>query len=424
MNARGTALSALIACRKRGAWSDSVLKTYIARDGLDQRDAALASRLCYGVIQNRRLLDFYIAHFLTGSLQKLQPVVLDILRLGAYQIALADRIPDSAAVNEAVEQAKKYANPRAAGLVNGVLRAMSRAEALPQPGDLATRFSHSPALVELFRLNVGDELLEPLLKSHNETPPTTLQVNTLKTSAEIIAAETGGTAHPWLPDCVTVAGVGDVAALPCFTRGEVYAQDAASRLAVLAADPGPGMRVLDCCAAPGGKSFACAIAMENRGEILSCDLHENKLRHIEQGAARLGLSIIRTAACDAREFAPERENAFDLVLCDAPCSGLGVIRKKPDIREKDLGAIAALPQVQLDILRTVGKYVKPGGVLLYSTCTILKRENEEVVRAFLQDAPFAPEDFSFAALSSRDGMLTLLPCVHGTDGFFIAKLRK
>ena len=172
MSARTTALAALIACRRRNAWSDGILKEYIARDGLDRRDAALASRLCYGVLQNRMLLDFYIGAFLKGKLRDLQPVVLDILRLGVYQLVMTDKIPAAACVNEAVEQGKKYANARAAGLINGVLRSVSRAECLPEPPDLATRFSHPAELVELLRNSVGDDLLPRLLASHNEAPRT------------------------------------------------------------------------------------------------------------------------------------------------------------------------------------------------------------------------------------------------------------
>ena len=194
MSARTTALSALIACRRQNAWSDGILKEYIARDGLDRRDAALDSRLCYGVLQNRMLLDFYISAFLKGRIRDLQPVVLDILRLGVYQLTMTDKIPAAACVNEAVEQGKKYANARAAGLINGVLRAVSRAKALPEPPDLATRYSHPAELVELLRRSVGDELLPALLESHNEAPRTCVQVNTVKITpaeaAERIAART------------------------------------------------------------------------------------------------------------------------------------------------------------------------------------------------------------------------------------------
>ena len=431
MSARTTALSALIACRKQGAWSDGALKEYIRRDKLDRRDAALASRLCYGVMQNRRLLDHYISAFLKGKLQGLQPVVLDILRLGAYQLTMMDKIPASAAVNEAVEQGKKYANQRAAGLINGVLRAMTRADSLPEPPSMAVRYSHSDDLTALLRENVGDALLEPLLRSHNEAPETAVQINPLRGDLEQVRAEleTAGAHpkdHPWLSECLLVTGTGDLERLECFQQGTIYVQDAAARAAVLAADPKPGMRVLDCCAAPGGKSFAAAMQMQNRGELISCDIHPHKIKLLEQGAERLGISVLHAMEHDARAFDPQWEAGFDLVLADVPCSGLGVIRKKPDIRYKDLAPLEKLPALQLDILNTVCRYVKPGGVLLYSTCTILKRENEGVVSAFLQAHPdFAAEDFSLPGdLQCPDGFMTFLPCLHGTDGFFVCKLRK
>ena len=431
MSARTTALSALIACRRQNAWSDGILKEYIARDGLDRRDAALASRLCYGVLQNRMLLDFYIGAFLKGRIRDLQPVVLDILRLGVYQLTMTDKIPAAACVNEAVEQGKKYANARAAGLINGVLRSISRAEALPEPPDLATCYSHPQALVALLRRSVGDDLLPALLASHNEAPHTCVQINTLKTTpaatAELMEHQGMGILkHPWLPGCYELTGTGSLEALDLWREGLCYVQDPAARLAVLAAGLTPGMRVLDCCAAPGGKSFSAAIDMENRGELISCDIHSHKIALIEKGADRLGISCLRAMEHDARALNPEWIGSFDAVLADVPCSGLGVIRKKPDIRYKDLAPTEALPALQLSILDRQADYVKPGGVLLYSTCTILRRENEDVVNAFLAAHPeFMPEPICAPPDCPVSGaMVTLLPCLHDADGFFIAKLRK
>lgn len=240
MSARATALKALIACRKQNAWSDGALKEYIRRDGLDRRDAALASRLCYGVMQNRMLLDFYISAFLRGKLKDLQPVVLDILRLGVYQITMMDKIPASAAVNEAVEQGKQHANRQAAGLINGVLRAIVRAgENLPVPQDLAVKYSHSEELTQLLRENVGDKLLQPLLKSHNAAPKTALQVNPLLGDVDEVfeALEQAGAEpehHASLPGCILVSGTGSLEQLDCFQKGKVYVQDPAARLSVLA----------------------------------------------------------------------------------------------------------------------------------------------------------------------------------------------
>ena len=224
-----------------------------------------------------------------------------------------------------------------------------------------------------------------------------------------------------------VRGTGNLTQLELFSSGKVYVQDPSARLAAMAAGAKPGMRVLDCCAAPGGKSFAAAIAMQNEGSVTSCDIHAHKVSLIEKGAARLGVSIVHARQADASQFEPEFEAGFDVVIADVPCSGLGVIRKKPDIRYKDLAPMQKLPQVQAAILENVSRYVKPGGVLVYSTCTVLKRENENVANAFLARHPeFRLEVFALpAGLDAQtDGMLTLYPHLHEADGFFICKLRK
>lgn len=433
MSARNTALAALIACRKNDAWSDGVLKDYIRRDRLDSRDAALATRLCYGVVQNRLLLDFYLTEFVKGGLRKLQPVVQDILRLGVYQIVFMDRIPPSAAVNEAVEQGKRYANPRAAGLINGVLRSVLRAgKDLPQPSDLSTRYSHPEGLVELLRDNVGEDLLEPLLQSHNTSPATVVQVNPLKTTEADLCRrwdEQGVTyvPHPWMPGCYELSGTGNLEQMDTFRDGSLLVQDAAAKLPAVVAGIEPGMSILDCCAAPGGKSFAAAMALQNQGKLISCDIHPHKIQLIEKGAERLGIETLTAQVQDASAFNPQWENAMDVVLADVPCSGLGTIRKKPDIRYKALKPLEGLPAVQRRILDNVCRYVRPGGVLVYSTCTILHRENEDIVDSFLREHP----DFAAERMALPEGLgagavsrLTLLPCVHQCDGFFVAKLRK
>ena len=430
MSARDTALRVLIACRRSGAWSEAALKQELAGSGLDRRDAALATRLCASVLQNRMLLDEWISRYLTGKLSALQPVVLDILRLAVCQLRFFDKLPPSAVVNEAVEQAKRLANPRAAGLVNGLLRAMLRDPSrLGLPEDLSLRYSHPAPLVELLRENVGDTLLEPLLRCHNEAPPVCIQTNLLRTdtAALIAALEAEGLRaepHPWLPDCLLLHGGVEQSA--AFREGLFYVQDAAARLAVTALDPAPGERVLDCCAAPGGKSFAAAIAMRDTGSVTACDIHPHKQRLIENGAARLGLGCIEVQIRDASAADPDWNERFDRIIADVPCSGLGVIRKKPDIRYKDLGPTAQLPAVQRRILEAQATHLRPGGVLLYSTCTVLRRENEDVVEAFLAGHPeFSLTAFELPGLGAvAGGMKTLLPCVEGTDGFFIAKLQK
>ena len=430
--ARTTALSALIAARRQGAWSDGVLKEYIARDRLDRRDAALASQLCYGVLQNRMLLDFDLSQVLSGKLKNLQPIVQDVLRLGAYQILFMDRIPDSAAVNEAVQQCKHYVNQRASGLVNGVLRALSRGkDTLKQPDSLCVRYSHPQELVELLRQSVGDAELAPLLAANNAPTPLTLQINPLRAPQDIteLLARQGVSLspHPWMQSCYFAENVGNLDHLEAFRNGSVYVQDPAARLAAEVSGVQPGMRVLDVCAAPGGKSFAAAMQMQNRGEIISCDVYPHKTELIEKGAQRLGIDMIRTMVRDASDFDPAFSEKMDAVIADVPCSGLGVIRKKPDIRYKDLSQTERLPQLQRAILENVSSYVKPGGVLVYSTCTVLKRENDEIVQAFLKDHPeFSAEraELPQGLCVKDDTMITLLPHLHVCDGFFICKMRK
>ena len=439
-NAREVALLTLSACEKQGAWSDLALKKNIRDGELDSRDAALATRLSFGVLQNKLLCDFYIGKFSTVRPEKLENRVLNALRLGVYQMAFLSKIPVSAAVNESVELARKYSkNPRSPGLVNGILRAFSRSlDHLPliEEKDPASyfsiRYSHPEWLVRMFLSMLDMESAEALLSAHNSEPPTVAQVNTVKTGPGAVlealqAAGAEAELHPWLPGCLTLTGGGDLERLDAFQSGLFYIQDAASRLAVLAAKPEAGMKVLDACAAPGGKSCAAAIAMENRGEVLSCDIHPHKKNLIDAGAERLGLGIIHSATLDAKERREEFLGTFDLVIADVPCSGLGIIRKKPDIRYKDPAPLKGLPEVQRAILENVSAYVRPGGVLMYCTCTVLERENGAVVDEFLgRHNEFSAEPFTLPGPIGEvgDGRLTLWPHIHGTDGFFMAKLRR
>lgn len=436
MGARETALCALIACRVEGAWSNGILKQYVSRDRLDRREAALAFRLCCGVIQNRMKLDFYLKQLLTGKLRDLHPAVRDILHLGLYQLKEMDRIPDSAAVNESVELAKKYCKKQknAPGLVNAVLRnAVRQADSLKEPTSYEELYSHPEALLKLFKAYVGKGKLEPMLQENNRVAPTVAQVNTLRVTAEELVArlENEGvstTPHRWMENALVLDSMGDLEALKAFREGLFYVQDPAARLAVDCLQlPKREIRVLDCCAAPGGKSFAAAIATGGLAQITSCDIHAHKVSLMEKGAARLGLGGISPRLQDGAEFVPQWEAQMDAVICDVPCSGYGIIRKKPDIRYKDPATMADLPELQLEILTNASRYVKPGGVLLYSTCTLVRTENEGVVEAFLENHPeFSLEELPLPAEfeENKTGMLALIPGQHDTDGFFIAKLRK
>ena len=435
MGARETALNALIACRKEGAWGNAVLKDYIQRDRLDNRDAALATRLTYGVLQNRNKLDFYLKQLLTGRLKDLHPAARDILHLGLYQIYEMDKIPESAAVNESVSLAKKYCkNPKAASLVNGVLRNAVRTKgALKEPVSYADKYSHPDELITLLKKDLPKGKLEPMLIANNAAPQTVVQVNTLRISlsklVERLEAENvSAKPHGWMKDCLVLSGTGNLEQLPSFKEGLFYVQDPAAKLSVLCAKlPQEDIRLLDCCSAPGGKSFAAAIAMGGHGQITSCDVHAHKIGIIENGAARLGLINVTARQQDATLRVAEWENAMDAVIADVPCSGLGIIRKKPDIRYKALEGMEELPALQLSILENQSAYVKKGGVLIYSTCTVLKRENEDVVLAFLkkhEDFYLEPLELPEVFPENTSGMLTLIPGDYDTDGFFISRLRR
>ena len=434
MTAREAALRALVACEQQGAWSDGFLKKILRTAGLDSRDAALTTRLCFGVLQNRLLLDYYLGKLSTVKLEKMEPAVRNALRLGAYQVLFLDRVPDHAAVSEAVDLARQGSkNPRSAGLVNGVLRSLVRQKDSLEPSeDPAVRYSHPQWLADLFTRRLGREEAAALMADNNGEPPTCAQVNTTRATVEEVTDSLRAEGvevqpHPWLPNCLLLSHTGSLEELAAFREGLFYIQDAAAKLAVLAADPREGMDVLDACAAPGGKSFAAAIAMWGKGKVVSCDIHPHKMDLIRAGAQRLGLDCITAEVLDGRECKEEFLDGFDLVLADVPCSGLGIIRKKPDIRYKDPKPLEGLPRVQKAILDNVCRYVRPGGVLLYATCTLLERENEDVVRAFLdKHKDFTLERFQLPGdfEGAREGMVTCWPHRHGTDGFFFAKLRR
>ena len=437
MGARETALGVLIACRKDGGWSNGVLKELTARDRLDRREAALAARLSYGVLQNRLKLDFYLKQLLTGKLKSLHPAVRDILHLGLYQLFEMDKIPQSAAVNESVELAKKYCRKQknAAPLVNGVLRnAVRSKDTVKQPETLEEKYSHPKKLVSLLRSYVGEDRLEGMLKANNDIPPMVVQVNTLKITKEELIKRLEGEgvtaqSHSWMEDCLILTGTGNLEQLKSFQEGLFYVQDAAAKLSVLCAQlpADRDVQVLDCCAAPGGKTFAAAIAMRGKGKLYSCDIHPHKTVLIENGAKRLGIENVQAFCQDASQPVDRWTEQMDAVIADVPCSGYGIIRKKPDIRYKDPDSMQDLPQLQLAILCNQANYVKPGGTLIYSTCTLVRKENEGVVEKFLKkraDFTLEPLPLPAAFPKNESGILALVPGEYDTDGFFICRLRR
>lgn len=440
MDAREVALLTLNLCERQGGWSDGVLKKQLFQAQLDDRDASLATQLCFGVQQNQILLDYFISQYSNTPLKRMESKVVQALRMGLYQMLFLTRIPNSAAVNASVELTRKHCkNPRAAGMVNGILRALERnLDHLPvidqtdRAQYLSILYSHPKWLVDEWIGQIGEEECGALLAANNTAPGITAQVNTCRISTAALINELSqrgveAAVHPWLKDCLLLRNTGNLEQMYGFAEGLFYIQDPASRIAALTAGAAPGMRVLDACAAPGGKSFAAAIAMNNEGDITACDLHPHKKRLIEAGAARLGLDRITAMTADACVFRGEWQDRFDLVIADVPCSGLGVIRKKPDIRFKDPAQLDGLCDIQAKIIRNLSRYVRPGGVLLYSTCTLRTRENQDIVHAFLRDNDqFKAEAFDLPAPIGHveDGMVTLWPHRHDTDGFFFAKLRR
>ena len=375
-NPRAAAVAALVRQEQDG-FSNLVLDAELRRQKLEGRDKAFAGAIFYTVLEHQGTLDFILEQFLPKGLARLDPQVREILRAALAQ-ARYMQVPVSAAVNEAVKLTRAFKKSSASGLVNAVLRkvAQNKSNLPPLPegniARLSVAYSHPQWLVKKLVSLLGVEEAEAFLRIDNEASPISVQVNPLKTNEKALADELRGegvcvTPHPWVPGCLELSGTGDLTTLSAFYNGRFTVQDAAAHLIVCAADFARGQRVLDVCAAPGGKSFAAAFAMENEGSILSCDLHENKLKRIREGAQRLGITCIETAAVDGRAFRKEWAGKFDVVICDVPCSGLGIIRKKPDIRYKDVQEFSALPEIQRAILENSARYVKRGGLLVYST---------------------------------------------------------
>ena len=433
ISARRLAFDILLRCEQDQVYSNIVLDTAIRRHRPADADRALLTALVYGVIEKKLTLDYLISHLTDRPLGEVDTEALVLLRMGLYQLRFLDRIPDHAAVSETVELASR----RYRGFINALLRRYTREGsdiALPDRNDtpldyLSVRYSFPVPLCERFVAAFGFDRTERLLSSADTAPALTLRVNTVKTTASSLSDKLSAAGYEVLParhaeHALRVSG-GNPTAMPGFDEGKFFVQDEASQLCVEAVGACQDMRVLDICACPGSKSFGMAIDMKNTGELVSFDLHENKLSLIDKGASRLGLCNVRTAARDGRDFDPSLEGYADRVLCDVPCSGFGVFAKKPEIRYKDLSECDRLPDIQLAILENACRYVKKGGALVYSTCTLLPEENEGNVARFVERHPeFKRCDFTVGDLQSKNGMLTLTPDEHGTDGFFMAKFTK
>lgn len=427
LTVRRAAHASLLKIEKCGRYSNLEIDASLKSSGeLSDADRALYTRLVYGVTERRITLDCIISQYSAKSVPELDAETLTSLRLGIYQTIYMNRIPEFAAVSETVDTAPS----RSRGFVNGVLRSFLRANksfTLPKgasPEAMSVRFSASADICRILIDSYGADTAEKILEAFFAPQRICLRVNTLKCSrAEAMSMLCGSEEGRYSPDIITVPVLSeDVRRGIC--EGLWFVQDEASRAASAVLGARPGERVADVCAAPGGKSFSLAIDMENRGELYSFDLHKNKLSLIKKTAENLGLSCIRVAERDARDPNPALLSGCECVLCDAPCSGIGVLGKKPEIRYKAAEGAERLPDVQYGVLCGASSYVKDGGVLVYSTCTLNRAENEDVVKRFLNShKSFTLVPFS-AAGQSCDGMLTFLPHVTGTDGFFVAKMMK
>ncbi len=438
--ARTVALDALLQMEQNDGYSNLVIDKALKEANLDRRDAALCSAIFYGVLEKRLTLDYYLDRCLREPGKKMDKTAKMALRCGAYQILYLDRVPDSAAVNETVNAVKAGRKAALAGLVNGVLRNLIRQKeslSLPEGNglhELSVRYSVPEGLISLWQKAYGPETTVKLLKAFQEKPELYIRVNTLRTGmAELNDAlsqrgiELEELAAP--KGCAILKNCGDPAALLEFADGLYHVQDLSAQAVCEVLDPRPGETVIDCCAAPGGKTFTLSERMGNRGRVLALDLYPARVRLIAEGANRLGIVNISTKALDMTKPLKGLPMA-DKVLCDVPCSGFGVIRRKPEIRGKNLQELRELPALQYEILRSASSLVKPGGALLYSTCTLNPAENGEVAERFLRETNgFTPRKIDVPAGFSRcveepEHHLTIMPFAGGSDGFFAAMFQR
>ncbi|MBC6971875.1 16S rRNA (cytosine(967)-C(5))-methyltransferase RsmB [Bacillus sp. Xin] len=439
-NVRELALDGLMQVEKSGAYSNLLLNNLIEKSEIDRKDIGLLTEIVYGTIQRRDTLDYYLQPFLR---KKVEAWVKVLLRLSLYQMIYLDRVPERAVIHEAVEIAKRRGHKGIAGMVNGVLRSIQR-EGVPSLDEiqnpvkrLAVATSHPEWLVQEWTTAYDLETAEKMCEVNMLPPVPTARVNVDKVMVEeaidLLKQEGVEAQSGDLSDDAIQIEKGNVAHTEAFQKGFLSIQDESSMLVARALEPAEGDKVLDSCAAPGGKTTHIAERLKGTGQVMSLDLHPHKVRLIQQQAKRLGLENVETKALDARKvqehFASE---SFDKILVDAPCSGFGVIRRKPDIKlGKEKGDSERLSTIQLSILEKVAPLLKAGGRLVYSTCTIEKIENEQVIEQFLQEHPEFEWDTTMKERMPEklrpyinEGQVQILPHYFATDGFYIACLRK
>ena len=427
-NPREKALQIINDVLYKGAFLEESLEI-LKKSNIDERDYNFIKEITTGVIRNRTYLDYVIKINSRVKIKRIHKIILSILEMAIYQMYFLDKVPDYSIVDESVNLAKIYGNRGSISFTNGILRSISKKDA-PQVkiedsiDNLSTFYSHPKFYTEYFYNNYGEEFTKKLLKANNEMPPFTIRVNTLKTSKsdlmnnlKELGFEIEETVYDNALNILNPKGIIDT---KYFDEGHFYIQDLGSILVASFLNPSENSSLLDLCAAPGGKTTHLAELMNNTGEIIACDKSLGKIKLIQENAKRLGVKIIETRVNDARVLNKEFIDKFDYVLVDAPCSGTGLYRKKPDIKwNKDLEDIKALAEIQLEILDKAKDYVKDGGELLYSTCSLSKIENEDVVNKFLENN----KNFKIKKLRDRE-VLKLFPSTDGSDGFSITLMEK
>jgi 16S rRNA (cytosine967-C5)-methyltransferase len=395
---RDIALKILYDINEKDAYSNIALNKYLEGNTLKDIDRAFITEIVYGTVKWRLKIDWVIRSFSSVRLKKISPWILNILRLGVYQLLFTTKVPESAACNESVNLAKKYGHQASTGFVNALMRNIAKSKdsiAYPDKnGDkvqyLSVKYSHPEWMVSRFMNLFGEEFTESLLNTNNGIPQFTVRVNTLKTSRDRLIESLAAQdieAYPgkYSKDSLIIKNPSSVTRLEAFKNGSFQVQDESSMLVAQVLDPQPEEFIVDACSAPGGKATHIAQLMGNKGIVLARDIHEHKIKLIDDAARRLGTSIVNTEIFDASTPDYSYEGRADRVLLDAPCSGLGIIRKKPDIKwAKDIDDEKGITELQLKLINNVSKLVKPGGVLVYSTCTIIPEENQDIIRNFIK----------------------------------------
>ncbi len=437
---RELAIKILNRIQNEGAYSTLAVKKAL-EDKSERKDSGFIRELVYGVLENQRLIDEIVKESSSVKIRKIHPIILIILRTAIYQLLFMDTVPESAIVNEAVNLAKKYGHRGTTGFVNGLLRGVSSKKAyfkseeyMSQECELGIRYSHPDYLVALWRTQYGLEFTKDLLKANNSVPPFTIRNNTLKIDSTdlitILEAE-GYETEPgkYSKDCIIIKNPRSMTRLSAYTDGLLTIQDEASMLVTEVLNAQKDSLILDVCSAPGGKATHIAQWIGDKGTIIARDIYPHKLKLIEELSLRLGIKSIKSEIWDAKEPDDKLKYKVDYCLVDAPCSGLGLIRRKPDIKwTRTSEELIELSRLQTIILKTASNYIKPGGTLVYSTCTINRQENLDVITNFLREStdfrlvPIEVANGVKISATQDSGYLELYPNIHGTDGFFMAKM--